>query len=246
MTAPGESNPQAASGDAGERTLSLPAAVALVAIIVLVTGVAGTVLGFTVFWNRDRGASYLETEQALWEYELSGDPSNVPAMVNLGEIHMEGGNIDKAEELFRRALAKEPQADRARYLLALVMKDRKRYGEALGMLEEILTRDIDNPLVMYQIAEIRLEMGQPEAALQNLDYIIEFVDRSLYEVHHLRGDVLERLGRKDEAVEAYRSAVLFNPGDEEAKKALRRLGGKIPELPTDPLREADFIPVPEH
>lgn len=211
----------------GGREVSLRTAVVIFGAVVLTVAVAGSVIGYRFFWT-PRQPSQAEMAAARWEAEARRDPKSVVAWTEWGVALYEKGERQEAIEKLSRALQLEPRAARARYYLGVAYIDEGRYDDAINVLKDILTRDINNPLVFTQIARAYEGKKDYKTALQNLDYIIEFIDPSLTEVHYERGVVLEKMGKRTEAIAAYRKSASLDPEYKPAADALRRLGQKVP------------------
>jgi len=211
----------------GEREVPLPVAVAVFLGAVLSVATVATAIGYRYFWGV-RAVPRIEAEKARWEEETKKSPADPTAWTELGVTLYKKKDLAGAEKALRKAVELEPRADRARYFLGLVYLDRKEYDRAEAAFREILKRDIGNPLVFYRLAEVELGRKNYPRALENLDYINEYIDSSLREVHWLRGVVLEEMGKRNEAIEAYRRSAALDPDYQPAQEALRRLGVKPP------------------
>lgn len=213
----------------GDRTVSLP--VALLIFLGVITALAGvgSAVGYRYFWGGGV-ATQLDAERARWEAETKRTPSDPVAWTELGIVLHKRGDLGGAEKALQAALNLESQADRARYFLGMVYIDEGKYPEAEAAFREILKRDIGNPLIFYQLA--RVEMGREDykKAQEHLDYIIEYIDPALTEVHYLRGEALEKSGNKVEGIEAYKKAANLDPNYQPARDSLQRLGIKPPQV----------------
>lgn len=221
----------------GDRQKGLPLGVAIAIFLLVVGGVAaaGTVIGYRFFWERNLTPSKQERDQARWEAEVKRSPRNALAWTELGVVFYDKGDMRQAEAHLRKALELEPEANRARYYLGLVLIKQENYDEAERVLREILSRDAGNPLVFSQLATVYAAKKDYKKALEMLDYIIAYIDPYLTDVHYQRGEVLEKMGRKEEAIASYKRAASFDPEFKPAREALKRLGVKPPEVPQDPL-----------
>jgi tetratricopeptide (TPR) repeat protein len=157
--------------------------------------------------------------------------------VNPGAWHFGLGllaKIDKndAETIshWRSAVAADPANDR--YVVALIGTyfEKKNFAEAKQAIAALQSRKPDSMLAKYQLGKYAALSGtDAEIGLQNLDAILasniapEGV--SLGGANWRRGQILEKLGRKDEAITAIRKAVALEPALKDAKADLKRLGG---------------------
>ncbi len=194
----------------GERELPLSLAITVFLGAVLSVAAVATAIGYRYFWT-PKSLPRLEAEKARWEEETRKSPADPAAWTELGVVLYKKKDLAGAEKALRKAVELEPRADRARYFLGMVYLERKDYDRAEAAFREILKRDIGNPLVFYRLAEVELGRKNYEKALQQLDYINEYIDSSLREVHWLRGVVLEQMGKRNEAIEAYRRSAALDP-----------------------------------
>lgn len=229
----------AASGDGG-REISLGAAVLIVAAAILLVAGIGTAIGYRFFWERNLQPPRVDMELARWEAEARRNPNSVAAWTEWGVVLYQKGQLAEAESRLKKALSLDPNADRARFFLAAVHVEQGRYDQAISELKEILKRDIRNPFVYMELSKAYEGKKDLAGALRNVDYIIEYLDPALSDVHFRRGELLEKMGRKKEAIDAYKRAASFDPEFKPARDALRRLGVKPPE-PSEVLPGAPVV-----
>lgn len=118
----------------------------------------------------------------------------------------------------RRTAAKQRLRERVERALA-----ERRWEDALGAADDLLAVDPDDAPVRINRAAALRELGEPAAALAELDRVGDaFAGVALY--HRNRGRVLEDLGDEAGAVAAYREALDATPGDQAVVDRLRELG----------------------
>ncbi len=98
-----------------------------------------------------RAAFLLGTLQEEIQTILRLDPDNVAGLALAGSFYLEtprlmGGDLAKAEDYLRKALALDPHFTRARVELGRALLEQKRYGEA----REELRRVLDEPAPSYR------------------------------------------------------------------------------------------------
>ena len=71
-------------------------------------------------------------DEARREYEaiIAQQADYAPALMGLGAIQAQSGNLEEATALFRKALASDPSLDTARFNLARVLEQQKLTQEA--------------------------------------------------------------------------------------------------------------------
>ncbi len=140
--------------------------------------------------------------------------------------------IDAGREVIERALALRGSGP---YLIQAAIADlhlqQPRDWEEIALLYEQLEHITGSPVVAMNRAIAVAELEGPQAALTLLD-LLELDDYRYY--HSTRADLLRRLGRDDEAREAYeRSLELTQPGPEQRflESRLAEIRGRAGEHP---------------
>lgn len=136
----------------------------------------------------------------------------------------------KAEAEFRAALEPGKATDyrRARLALGQHLIGRQRWADAREFWNGVLESEKDNPMAIYMLGRISAMSGEElDTGLAHLDrYIalpVKDPDISEAPAHWRRGLILEKLGRKDDAVAELKKAVALDAAQEGAKKDLKRL-----------------------
>jgi len=118
----------------------------------------------------------------------------------------------------RRTAAKQRLRERVERALA-----ERRWEDALGAADDLLAIDPDDAPVRINRAAALRELGEPAAALLELDRVGDvFGAVALYQRNRAR--ILEDLGDEAGAVGAYRAALDAAPGDPAVVDRLRELG----------------------
>jgi len=197
----------------------------------------------------------LDDAAAALKRALELDPSDAALHLVLADLEVRRGEgtqsaLERALELTGAALALDPRSqearlDRARYLARL-----GRGEEARELMARTLDESSNNPWVELRFAElVELEAGDLAGAERRLRHVVERAP-DLVEGWRLLGEVLERGGRRAEAVEVYRQGLGHQPralelqgrlgrllaeaGDPGAGKVLRRafeLAGELSQPP---------------
>jgi predicted TPR repeat methyltransferase len=146
-----------------------------------------------------------------------------PLRNNLGIAERAAGNIERAAEEFRIAVILDPASAKPYANLSGAMRKLGKSGKAAEFAVRIMPDD----------AACHVEYGQ---ALADQAAIAEFAEAERLlpdqaEPVWLRAEALARLGRREEAAEAYRRVLALDPADGfGAQLALAKLGqGAVPE-----------------
>jgi len=144
-------------------------------------------------------------------------PNSALAQSELAEKYYDGNQLTRAAEQYGKYM-KNPnhfQGDEQRYAGLLYFG--KRYQESLDVANGVLAQDPENPymqrMVMLDKAALEDYAGAEEAArklFSHKDMKFSGTDYTTY------GDVLDKLGKHQEAIDAYMSAYNLNPENNNA------------------------------
>lgn len=101
------------------------------------------------------------------------------------------------------------------------------YAEALNYFTLAMLKDPTYVWSIFNMGASLCELGRVEDALPLMEIAEETVGKSekdkVYRVKSYKGFVLEKLGRRGEAIAAYMSALKLNPKDDQANEGINRL-----------------------
>lgn len=152
--------------------------------------------------------------------------------VALGSIAMSQKDKAGAEALWREAVSLGPTDARARTAWSGFLSREERWDELLAFWNEQAAAYPDEAIVQFQLGRASAVSGrnleQGLAALDRFFTMPKPADDLLTNgaAEWRRGQVLEKLGRTDDALAAYQAAVAANPNLSDAKKDLERLTSK--------------------
>jgi predicted O-linked N-acetylglucosamine transferase (SPINDLY family) len=155
---------------------------------------------------------------ASYRRSLEVSPDYLSALYNLGLILHETFKLDEAERCFRRVVELDPIDADALFHLGSLLHKRSELQEAAQMYRRALQRTPENPHLWIALGAALGELpGEAEESVRCqrearrcLEQAIERDPRSPHERNAL-GDVLQREGRVDEAIEQYRASIAFSP-----------------------------------
>lgn len=146
-----------------------------------------------------------------------------------GQIAASDKDLSGARRHFEAAVAADPNSIRARSALANLHLREQRNGDARGVWQQMLQADPANVYAIYQLGRLAALTGEElEQGLDQLDQFLAVADKpsdlSVEGAHWRRGQILAKLGRKDEARAALQ---LASAGDKQvaelAKADLQKL-----------------------
>jgi len=172
------------------------------------------------FENEDSGQAVTSFEKAV---AILPEPESV---TDLGTLYAETKNakaLDMANLLFR--VKKESITRDAFFVKGLYYNYTGDKAKAISNMDSCLALDYTYTLAYREKAIALYDQRKYEPALAVLDKAIT-VQNNFDEGYYWRGRVLEKLNRKNDAIEAYQTALMYSPEYVEAKDALEKLGVK--------------------
>jgi tetratricopeptide (TPR) repeat protein len=140
----------------------------------------------------------------------------------LGELAWRIGRLDDAVALLRRSLDLAPAFNAARELLARILGAMNQLRAALDEAELLASREPSNASYAMFKASLLVRVGEHDEARRIHEGVIARYPRQPRTWMNL-GHVLKTLGKRPEAIDAYRRAIDINPGLGEAWWSLANL-----------------------
>ena len=133
--------------------------------------------------------------------------------------------FDEMEGVLRQLMELRPQDPHAFNALGYSLADRGiRLEEARRLIERAVELAPQDPFIQDSLGWLEFRAGQPERALRILQ--AAYQARPDAEIAAHLGEVLWRLGRKDEAAKVWREGLLLKADNETLTETLTRLGFK--------------------
>ncbi|NCF15161.1 MAG: tetratricopeptide repeat protein [Gammaproteobacteria bacterium] len=124
---------------------------------------------------------------------------------------LKSGDPQKAEDIFRDILKRDPNHVEAARQLAAIATENKKYRDAEVFLRHAATNAPDYVRVWVDLANVLREREKLDDALDCALHVLELAsDRA--EPHMLHANVLGTMGRHEEAIEAYERSLEIAPG----------------------------------
>lgn len=178
--------------------------------------------------------------------DLGNDAS---ATYGLAVMYSERGQLDKATEILKKELEKYPKHPLFHQLLAAIAIQTQDYDRAIGEYRVLLTMDPSNKSLYLQLAEALHLKGDTNGYIATLEQAQKLFPRDLMPTLVL-ATALERVGRRDAAIQQYRRAMELQPDDprvlnnlafamvetdgnlDEALRLAERAVQRVPDQPT--------------
>ena len=110
--------------------------------------------------KREQNANQPGGEAAReFEQELEIEPGNANAAYELAEISRKAGHLDRAQELFTRAIKSYPDFEEAHLGVAAVLISQNKPDQALPHLQQSVALDPQNEVAWYRLAMVHRSLG---------------------------------------------------------------------------------------
>jgi Flp pilus assembly protein TadD len=139
-----------------------------------------------------------------------------------GLLHHQRGNLQGAEDCFRQAVQEHPRDPDAFNLLAMVLAARKRFGEAVKLLEKAIALRPADPVLLGNLGGLLAEANDPLAAVGPLREAIKLKPDHLDALVSL-GLAYQLAGRLEEARRQFEKVLKRQPAHRRALAGLAML-----------------------
>ena len=119
----------------------------------------------------------IETALAAYQQALTLRPDWTDALINIGRLHAENGELDQAQEFFGRALDLDPDDPTAHYNMGVVSQDSGQDTEAIAFYQRALELDTTLAEAHYNLATIYDQTGDGHAAIRHINAYRKLVRR---------------------------------------------------------------------
>ncbi len=157
---------------------------------------------------------------------VAARPDDPAALNTLGKALISAGNANEAIEFFERALRANPHDANARNNLANTLVKQQRWNAAAAEFRKVLADNPNDPEARRQLGAVLRGMGYESATKGSLADAVALWRESLQfrpddaVLHSDLGAVLARLGRIQEAVPEFETALRIDPKLEATKRNL--------------------------
>lgn len=171
--------------------------------------------------------------ESAFREAISREPHRVEAHGGLARMLFSGGAVRRAARSFRRALELEPDNAELAAGLAVCLDVFGERAEGLALLERWTSSSGGGPAVDYAAGRLLFGQGQEQEALECLQRVTRSDDVRWARnpaVWYWLGTVLERLGRNEDAFDAWTRANMLKPARFDTD-AFRRRVAAISAIP---------------
>jgi predicted O-linked N-acetylglucosamine transferase (SPINDLY family) len=157
----------------------------------------------------------LEEARYFYKKTLIEDPQNSTALGWLGSIEAQLKNHDIAEDLLKKALAKEKNNQHFLLNYANLLYEKRQFYDAVAFYQKAIRQRPSDPICFANLAACYNEQGQPLLGLRVSDQAIQ-LKPDYAEAWSNRGNALHELKRYDEAIASHERALELKPDYAEA------------------------------
>lgn len=151
---------------------------------------------------------------------MTGKPP-IDALLQSAFGEHRAGNLQNAEAGYRALLQRDPKHANAMHLLGVLLHGKGAFREAESLIARAARDLSESPDVLSNLAMASLSTGQAAAALDAAKKALTLAPRHPQALYFC-GLAFERLGRPDEALPFYRTALSVQPALSAAREALYR------------------------
>ncbi len=197
--------------------------IALVAVAVLLAGALVYLLTTGSLFDREPQTA-LERDYALLVEGLKSNPRDPATLMSLAEVEFDLGKKDDAFRHARDAVryaGKQPFYNLR--LATLLVRDGRLDEAERATRVEIRITGTSKAEPHFLLGQILAEKKRYDEAIRSMQTGLR-IDPAAADMGIVYAQILEKAGKKQEAIDNYKKALKFLPGDEEAIAGLRRLG----------------------
>ncbi|HEY8132978.1 MAG TPA: sulfatase-like hydrolase/transferase [Thermoanaerobaculia bacterium] len=164
----------------------------------------------------------LDEAIAMAKEGLKLSPTSTNLALMIANMDLQLHRLDEAEKHARLAMNDLPVE--AHHFLAQIALERKDFARANAEANAVVGPKRDRPYALMLLGRIAQEQGQLDEALRYFDQAVSISEAKHRDpapmLNFFRGDTLARMGRADEAEEAFRTEIIHHPTEPQPYKNL--------------------------
>lgn len=207
-----------------ENFLPVKKARLIIAVAITIYLIIGTVIGYMFVWYPFQSKSRYEAEIQDALKSVQQNPNDISARIDLGFKYMKAQKYDQAKGEYNAALQIDPNNTTTQLNLAYLDIEIKNYKEADKILSKLIQSE-PGFQASFLLGKSEFLQNKYSDAVQNLTSARD-MDPTDTETLYYLGVSYARLGQKDNASKAFKSALDFDPNRQDVQKELTKLGVK--------------------
>ncbi len=152
-------------------------------------------------------------------------------------------DYEEAKRVFVKVLEISPNDAEVMCLLANVFIIEGNFKEAEGWLDKVLLIKPDYSWASYHMGVVYHEIGEFEKSIEIYEKALQHFSKDdidgIADTYQNLGCSLWEVGRREDAIEAWRTSLKYNPKQKYARQNLREFTNEC-GLPESPVRMDDF------
>ena len=168
-----------------------------------------------------------EYQTAIGEYDAAAvlNPATGAPLVSQARVYVAMGDLARAQQKIDRAAKIEPGSSEAAVVRGSILEKQGRSGEAMGQYDLAVRTNGSDTQARASLASLAMRLRQYDIAKPQFEKLLEMGYRPS-RMHFGLAQIAEAKGDTKTAVSEYRLALQTEPGLNEAKAALARLGAQ--------------------
>jgi len=158
----------------------------------------------------------------VFEKAIGLEPKNPILLTELAKLYIVNNNLEKAKELFNRALEMRSDYAEAAISLSILEESEGKTEEAIKRLENLINENPYSVEAHFQLGRLYYNQNEHDKAIQQFQIAIQLFPNHSNSLYSL-GLVYERKGDKEKALEFFRKVLELNPESGEVKDKIREL-----------------------
>jgi tetratricopeptide (TPR) repeat protein len=133
-----------------------------------------------------------------------------------GNSYLADGDLERAEECYRRAITAAPGSADAHINLGFVLLEQKRTADAKYYLQQAVSINPEGADSHYLLGKISQEQNRPGEAIENFNRALK-ANPDFVEAHYGLGITFRTQGKLDEALRCFDKALSLRPESQESR-----------------------------
>ena len=209
--------------DTGSQKVNPIVAWLMIALTLVCTSAILYGVGKLFFWDKYNADPFYEQQYQALKQRVQADPENVENLVALGWIYFQKSDYNQALVYFDRATGIDEKHFPAMFNKGLTYLEIEKYSLAINAFQNAVQLAPRDHVTHMNLGLAYTGNEEFEKAIDSLTkaYMLK---PGTTEILIKLGQVHERVGKTEDAVGNYREVLSYDPKNETAQAALKRLG----------------------
>ncbi|HEX21782.1 MAG TPA: tetratricopeptide repeat protein [Actinobacteria bacterium] len=193
-------------------------------VILTIFGSVGYGLYYYAQLHNQPPRSYNDLQLRTWQTQVSKNPKNPEAHVNMGAVYYRIGNLDRALREFNITLSLDKKNADAYLYRGRIYKKRGEVKKAIADFRSSIkySRKETRLFPLFELGDLYEKQKKYKLAIKTYESLIT-ENPIFWNAHYQLAINLEKTGDKKRALSEYQEAAKFNPKNRKLQKAIKRL-----------------------